>query len=367
MDLGLSEAQAMLQRGAREVLERECPPRRVRDVEERLDGHDATLWRQLAELGWLGLTLPESVGGLAASFEDQAVLAEELGRALVPGPFVETCAILPRLLDEAHPAQRARLLPKIADGTLLAAIALSEADASWNEGDVRLTVHDDSEALILDGLKAFVGYGPVANLLIVAARHDDGVSALLVEADTAGVTIEPIPSMTGVPLAEVRFTSVHVASEARLAGGWQTLQRALDAGAVMAAAYQVGAATAVLDLTVEYAKSRIAFGRPIGSFQAIQHKLVGMLNHLDGARLATWEAAWKLDDDAPDASISASLANYLASEGLRESCFEAHEVHAGVGFMVDYDLQLFYPRAKWIEQLLGQPVHHRDRIVAALV
>jgi alkylation response protein AidB-like acyl-CoA dehydrogenase len=372
VDLGLSEAQEMLQRGAREALARECPPAVVRAVEARPDGVDRRLWAMMAKLGWLGLTIPEHYGGLGASLLDQVLLAEELGRALVPGPYVETCAILPQLLLAGGTEdQRATFLPAIAEGRLLAALALVEPGTGWDPD--RLPLQGDAAGATIDCLKPFVAYAAAADLLILPLRlatAGGDVVPLLISADAPGVSIEPIPSLTGFALGAVRLAGVAFSPD-RLVGpgglGRPALHRALAAGAIIAAAYQVGMAAAVLDMTTAYAKNRVAFGQPIGAFQAIQHKLVGMLNDLDGAQLATREAAWRFDDGAEDAEVAAAVANCLASDGLRSTCFEAHEVHAGVGFMLDYDVQLFYRRAKWLEQFLGHPVEHRERVAAALL
>ncbi|GIW06913.1 MAG: acyl-CoA dehydrogenase [Dehalococcoidia bacterium] len=373
MDLGLSEAQEMLQRGARDVLAHECSAAVVRAAEERATGIDGALWKTMAELGWLGMTIPERYGGLGATILDQALLAEELGRALVPGPYAETCVILPQLLLAAGSEQQRQLiLPSVVAGRLLAVLALLEAeDEQRTRATQSATSAGDEEGIWR--VKPFVAYAPAADVVITPIRpHPFGEidRVLLFERAAPGLAIEPSPSLTGCALGEVRFEGARPSASHVLGAGQEVLpvlRRALAVGATIAAAYQVGMAAAVLEMTVEYAKNRIAFGQPIGAFQAIQYKLVGMLNDLDGARLATREAAWRFDEGMADAEFASSVAKYLASEGLRSSCFEAHEVHAGVGFMLDYDLQLYYRRAKWWEQFLGHPSEHRDRIAAALL
>jgi alkylation response protein AidB-like acyl-CoA dehydrogenase len=332
------------------------------------------LWRQMADLGWIGLTIPEEYGGGGLSLEDQAVLAEELGRALAPGPYVETAVIAPALLLEVGTdAQRAELLPQIASGQLLVALAMTEDDAGWDPESIAVRAWPDEDSFVVQGTKLFVPFAAAADLLLVVARtgaENNALALLLVDRRARGVTVSPLPSLTGFSLAEVKFDRVDVPAD-RVLGDpgldWGPLHRALDVGGAIAAAYQVGGAAAALDLTVEYAKSRVAFGQPIGAFQAIQHKLVAMLNDVDGARMTTQEAVWKLANSDPTAPFAVAVAQYLASEGFRRVCFEAHEVHAGVGFMVDYDLQLYYRRAKWLEQYLGHPVHHREKVAAALL
>lgn len=374
MDLGLSEAQQMLQRSARETLARECPPARVRAAEDRADGFDRGLWSQLATLGWLGLAIPEQYGGLGMTLLDQTLLAEELGRALVPGPFVETSVILPRLLLTGGSARQCEaLLPAVATGSLIAALALVEAGARWGPARLRPSAVREEQGLRIATVRPFVPFAAAADLFILpvrVAQPEEVLVTVLVDRESPGVTVEPIPSLTGFALGEVRVDG-GCADRDHQVGEGDDARRALDsalvAGTIVAAAYQVGMAEAVLDLTVAYAKSRVAFGQPIGAFQAIQHILVAMLSDLDGARLATREAAWLFDEGEASAAGAASVAKVLASEGLRSTCFEAHEVHAGVGFMVDYDLQLYYRRAKWLEQFLGQPTEHRERLAAALL
>jgi alkylation response protein AidB-like acyl-CoA dehydrogenase len=374
MDLGLSEAQALLQRSARETLARACPPARVRAAEDRADGFDRGLWTLLAELGWLGLAIPEQYGGLGLTLLDQTLLAEELGRALVPGPVVETSVILPRLvMAVGSAAQRDALLPAVAAGNLVVALALAEAEARWDPARLSPSATREDHGLRITTVRPFVPFAATADVFLLPVRvghAPEATASVLLDRRAPGVAIEPIPSLTGFALGAVRVTNVRADRDQWLGEG-EDAQRALDhalvAGTIVAAAYQVGMAEAVLEMTVAYAKHRVAFGQPIGAFQAIQHKLVGMLSDLDGARLATREAAWRFDEGEASAALAASLANVLASEGLRSTCFEAHEVHAGVGFMMDYDLQLYYRRAKWLEQFLGHPVEHRERLAAALL
>jgi alkylation response protein AidB-like acyl-CoA dehydrogenase len=374
MDFAFSEEQEMLRASARDLLARECPPAYVRRMMEAEHAWDESLWRKLADLGWTGLGIPEAYGGVG-TFLDLVVVLEEAGRALLPGPFFSTMGLaVPALLEAGSEAQKREVLSAIAEGRVRATVAVTEPAGRWDADGVALAAQRTGDGWTLDGVKLFVPDAGVADHAVVAARTrsggEDGVSLFLVSGRPAGMTVTPLRTLDMTRRwYEVRFESVQVPAAAVMGSadrGWAPLRRALDWGAAGLCAEMVGGAQHVLDTSVEYAKTRQQFGKPIGIYQAVSHKLADMLLETESARSATYYAAWAVDADAPDRSLAASMAKAYTSDAYRRAAGNGIQVHGGIGFTWEHDMHLYFRRAKASEVTLGDATYHRELVAQAL-
>jgi alkylation response protein AidB-like acyl-CoA dehydrogenase len=376
MELGLTETQELLRNSARSFFENECPLERVREIQATPDGFARHVWDQAAALGWPGLLVPEAQQGSGGSLMDAVILLEEVGRALAPLPLASTAAVGVLALREfGSQAQRAALLPRIATGETIVAFAVTEPSASYHAAGIRTRARLDDDRYVLDGTKLFVRDGTIADLLLVAARGGDeadpeqGLSLFLVDARAPGVAITPLKTAGRDRQAEVRLDGVSLPRDAvvgPLGGGWPAIRRLIDLAALAECAEMVGAGQRVFEMTVEYAKTRVQFGRPIGSFQALQHKIADMATDIDGSRFITYYAAWKADTGA-DARAEIARAKVWVSDAFRRITREAHQVHGGVGFIVDHNLHLFFGREKTAELYMGAPSYHRLAVADAVL
>jgi len=374
MNFGLSEEQEHLRKTVREVLAEQAPMRRVREVMEDPDAtHDAALWRRMAELGWLGLALPAPLGGAALSLVEQCIVLEELGRVLAPTPFLPTAIAADAILRLGSEAQRAAWLPRIAAGEVKATLALTEAGGEELDA-VALAARREGEGFALSGEKLFVPDAAAARLFVVVARTDGegakGLAAFLVPADTRGVSVEPMRAMDLLrPLSVVRFRDVAL-PEAALLGddpdAGPALERVLDRARVMVCAESVGAAGRCLEASVQYARERVQFGKPIGVNQAIQHKCADMLLAVESSRSITYYAAWAAESSEEEAATTASMAKSFVGDAFRDVAAENIQIHGGVGFTWEYDCHLYFKRAKSDESWLGDGVEHRERVARLL-
>ena len=361
MDLSLTDDQEILKNTARSVLERECPTSLVRAMERDERGYPTDLWEIMARNGWMGLPFPVEHGGSGGSLTDLAVLLEELGRALVPGPFFNSVAVVGlTVLDIGSDEQKLDLLPRIADGSLIATAALLESDGRYRPESVRLSAHRQDDRLILNGTKMFVEYADSADLMLAPARTEDGrVVMLLIPVSTEGITRTPLNSIARDRQYAVQFDNVAVSGDSDpyglLAGepdGAAAFKRTLDRAAALHCAHSLGGAQHVLEMTVEYTKQRVQFGRAIATFQAVQHTCADMVIAIDSARLATYEAITRIEDGQP-ADKEIALAKTLTNHAFKWTTLAAQQVHGGIGFMEEYDLQLWTRRAKVAELKFG--------------
>src|SRR3990172_3896109 len=283
MDLGFNEEQEMLRHIAREFLDAECPKAHVRAMEEDEKGSSPELWKKMAELGWVGLIIPEKYGGAGGTFLDMVVLGEEMGRALLPSPFLPTAVCASMLIQElGSEAQRQSLLPQIANGEKIVALALTEPSATYQPEGIELRATKEGSDFRLSGTKLFVAHAHVADYLVVVARTGnvpEDISLFLVEANTPGISTSPFKTISGERQAEITFNNARAAASSVLGEinkGWEPLQKVLQAATVFQCAEMAGGAQKVVEMSVDYAKTRVQFGRPIGSFQAIQHYCANM-------------------------------------------------------------------------------------------
>jgi alkylation response protein AidB-like acyl-CoA dehydrogenase len=375
MELEFTPDQEELRDSVRAVLERECPIGFVRSVVEDGAAPDA-LWKQMVELGWPALTVPEDQGGLGLGCVELAVVVEELGRAVAPGPFVATVGLfLPAVQATADAAQMERLLPGIAEGSLTGALALSEAAGGADPATVRAEAVRRGAGWELSGTKTAVLDGDTADELLVVAREpgtegDDGVVAALVPRAAVTVTPEaPLDATRG--LVHVTLDQVLVDSERVLGKPGpvtaHALRGAVEAGAVALAVEIVGTCQAIFDVTLEYAKQREQFGVPIGSFQAIKHKFADLLVSLERARATSYFAALCIAEDDPRRSIAASTAKAAAGDCQQLLTKEGIQIHGGIGYTWEHDMHLYVRRAKTDGALLGNTHEHRTRIADELL
>lgn len=375
MNLDFDEGQQMLRAAAREFLQAECPIKLVREAEDDPTGFAPELWRQMADLGWLGLPFPEQYGGSGGNFLDVVALIEELGRALAPVPYLSTVvAVGMAIATHGSEAQKARYLPRIARGELIAALALTEPEASYSPGAIQLPARPANGGHVLDGTKLFVQDGAIADLYLVVARTSagadpsQGISLWLVEAGQPGIEREALPTFGEDRQAEVTFRNVAVPADARLGpldGGWPIVHDILNRTIAAQCLEVVGMTQVAFDMALNYAKERVQFGQPIGSFQAIQHKCANLVIDVDGARFIAYQAAWQVNEGLP-ADLQVAEAKVWLNEAGRRVAADAHQIHGGIGFTQEYDLQLYTRRIKGAEARYGDTEYHRELVAQQL-
>ena len=349
----------------------------VRAMMDDETGHSSELWEKMAQLGWQGLILPEEYGGAGLDFVDLIVVLEEMGRVVLPGPFLSTTVYAAVALIEAGTeAQKKRYLPEIASGKLLATVANMEPNGRWDSEGIAATASAEGAGYQLDGTKLFVPDGHIAELLIVAARTPgttaaDGISLFCVDRNTPGVTTTALKSMDQTRrLAEVKLEGVVVDGDAlvgELGGGWRTLEHLGDRAKVALCAEMCGGAQQVLDMSVEYAKVREQFGKPIGSFQAIQHKCADMMVQVESSKSATYYAAWAVANDVEDASLAAAMAKAYCSDAYRVVAGEGIQIHGGIGFTWEHDMHIYFKRAKSSEVSFGDATWNRELVAQQIL
>ncbi len=373
MHFAFTEEQEALRTAAREFLADHSSPARVRAAMESERGYDADVWRRIgAELGWTSIIVPEEYGGAGLTYVELVGLLEEMGAALLCAPFFSTvCLAANALLFGASEQQKREYLPGIAAGETIATLALTEADGRWDGSNIGTRARRDAGSVVLNGTKTFVIDGHTADLLIVAARDSgssgrDDIGLFAVPADSPGIQRRLLPTMDQTrKQAEIVFADVRVPASARIGApgeGGRILAQTLDRAAVALAAEQVGGAERCLNLSVEYAKQRIQFARPIGSFQAIKHKCADMLLRVESARSASYYAGWAAAQNDPEFPALASLAKAYCSDAYFHCAAESIQIHGGVGFTWEYDVHLYFKRAKSSEVLLGDPAYHRELV-----
>ena len=373
MDIGFSEEQELLRDTARKFLDSECPAAFVRKMMATEAAVTPEFWGQLAANGWLGITYPETEGGSGLGLIDLVVLMEEVGRAVMPGPFPATVLLGgAAIAASGSAAQRREWLPRIAAGEAKATLAASEPNARWDAAGITLAAREARGGFALNGSKMFVPDAHLADVLVVAARSrdgstlEDGISLFLVPNDAPGLAVTLLPSVDETrKLCEVRLDNVALPAAALLGElhqGWPALSRVVDAAAVALSAEICGAAQRVLEMTVDYAKMRVAFGKPIGSYQGVKHKCADMLIEIENAKSLTYYAAWAVDEGEPDAAMAVSMAKAAASDAGRKVCAAGIQLHGGIGMTWEHDLQLYLKRAKADEVAFGDATWHRERI-----
>lgn len=375
MDLGLSEEQEMLKTSARDFLQKECPKKLVKQLDESDEGYSPELWRKMAQLGWLGLLFPEEYGGSGGSFLDLVVLLEEMGYNILPGPFFSTVVLGGSpILAAGNEEQKKELLPNIANGEAILTLALSEPSVRYDAAAVKATADARNGEYVINGTKLFVPDANVADFLLVVARTretanpESGITVFLVDAKSPGLRTTLLKTLARDKQCEVVFEDVSVPKEnilGELDRGWPTVQDILQKATVAKCAEMVGGAQAALDMAVAYAKERVQFNRPIGSFQAIQHYCANMVSDVDGSRFVTYKAAWKVSEGLP-ATMDVAVAKAWTSGAYGRVTLLAHQIFGAIGFTMDHDLHLYYRRAKASEMMFGDGAYHRAIVAREL-
>jgi alkylation response protein AidB-like acyl-CoA dehydrogenase len=382
MRFAFTEEQEALRRTVRQFLSLCSSPDRVRAAMATEAGFDPETWRRVAaELGLTSLIIPEAHGGAGLGHVELALVMEEMGRALFCAPFFSTIALAANALvlaggyDGGHPqtpgAQRDELLPAIAAGSATATLAYTEANGRWDARAVEAIAARDGGDYLITGVKTFVIDGHTADYLLVAARAPgtfgaEGVSLFVVPAGAEGVFRRPLPTMDATrKQAEIRLDRVRVPASSLLGGeglGWSVIAETLDLACIALSAEQVGGMQRCLDMAVDYAKVRVQFGRPIGSFQAIKHKCADMLLRTESARSASYYAGWAAATRAPDRTAAAATAKAYCSDAYFFCAAENIQIHGGIGFTWEHDAHLYFKRARASEALFGDATYHRERV-----
>jgi alkylation response protein AidB-like acyl-CoA dehydrogenase len=371
VDLSLTEAQEMLRSAARTFMEREAPRHTIVALQKAESSLVPELWGKACAAGWLGILIPAAHGGSESSLTDAAVLYEELGRGPLPGPFFSSGVLgVLTVLEAASAAQREAILPGVASGETVLAVAVAEPSTSWGRPGVTLRPQRMGDGYRLDGTKLFVSDATAATELIVAVRTGEGlgdISLLRVEARAPGVRVRRLPGFLSWQ-GEVAFDGVEVPAERRLGlenEGWAAFERAMVRALPVLCSYMVGGCQAVFEMSVAHSRERVQFGVPIGRFQRVQDHIIRLVNHLDAARWTTAEALWKLDTGRP-AAAAVHMAKAVSSEAYFEACNAAHEVHAGQGSLVEYGLAAHTQMSRTLFSYLGDPRWHKRRMADAL-
>lgn len=372
MEFELNETQKLFKSSARELFAQECPPSLVREMIEKNDPYSDTLWGKLVEQGWAGLMFPEEYGGQGLGLIEMAVSFEEMGRALVPGAFLSTVALAGSLIERAgSDEQRRRYLQAICEGRAKATLAMLEESATWDASRVSLIGVETGGAVKLSGKKLFVADAAAADFIILAARVGSDIALVAVDSNLSGVAINPMPSIDATRhLYEVALNDVEVPTGNIIAAGEaarSALDYSIDVATLALSAEMVGGMQWILDATVEYAKTRKQFGKPIGQFQAIQHHCANMLLMTESARSAVYYAAWVMGNDVEQAPLAVSMAKAYASDAYREVGNLGIQVHGGIGFTWDENIHFYYKRAKASELMFGDATYHRERIAQIIV
>jgi len=375
MDLGLNEEQEMLRKSARDFLRRECPKQLVRQLDESDRGYSVELWRRMAELGWMGLIFPEKYGGSGRNFLDLAVLLEEMGYNIVPGPFFATVVLGGlTILTAGNEGQKMELLPQIARGETILTLALTEPTASYDAASVKTKAIARNGGYVIKGTKLFVLNANVADYVLCVARTrktknpEDGITVFLVDARSPGLECTLLKTLARDKQCEVVFDNVTVSEESIVGKrdeGWPIVKDVLQKATVAKCGEMVGGAQAALDMAVNYAKERVQFGRPIGSFQAIQHYCANMAMDVSGSRFVTYKAAWKVSERLP-AALDAAIAKAWVSEACGRVALSAHQIFGAIGFTMDHDIHLYYRQAKAGEIIFGGADFHRAVVAREL-
>lgn len=367
MDYGFSEEQEMFRKSARGFLEKECPRSLVREIDEGKADYSRELYRKMAGLGWLGLMIPEEYGGVGGNWIDMAILHEEAGRALLQSPCLSTVVTCGQaILGLGTEEQRRYFLPKIASGDIVMALALAEPEAGTDLELLSTAATAAGDGYVVSGTKLFVPFGHVADYLVVAARANGEVSLFVVEKGAKGLACTAMDTLWGRQ-AEVVLDAVRLPASSLLGkpGGGGAITAMVERAKVMSCAEALGSAQVALEMAMDYSKQRVQFGQPIGSFQALQHKMVNMATAIDGARWLVYYVVWMMSEGLP-CPAEMAMAQLRAGEASRFAVSEAGQVLGGMGMMTIHDWGLFFRRAKASQVNLGAADAKREAIASSL-
>lgn len=371
MNFGLTEEQELLRREVRKFLDEQCPMTEVRRIMEMPEGYSPELWKQLGELGWLGLVIPERYGGAGGDWIDLVVLLEETGRSLFPSPLISTTLAASAILEAGSEAQKERWLPGLADGSRIGTLAVIEESDSLTPGQIRLSGERQGEDFVLRGNKSFVPDAGAADLLVVAFRTGDADEELglaVVDGDARGVSRQTRPSIDATKrVGDLVLEDVRVGPDALLGepgAAWPALSRLLDCGAIAVTAEMIGSAEGAHAITVQYAKDRIQFGHPIGHFQGVKHPLAEDYVHIESFKSLLYYATWALEANPEELPLATSRAKAYAAKAFTQVGIDGIQLHGAVGYTLEFDIQLYLKRSKWARPAFGDAEYHYDRVAS---
>ena len=375
MDFDFNDEQKMLQKGARDFLEKECPKSLVRQMAADERGNPPELWHKMAQLGWLGLIFPEKYGGGGGNIIDMVALEEEMGRACLPGAFFSTVLLGGLfILNNGNEEQKQDLLPKVARGEVILTLALTEPSGSYYATAVETKAVSVKDEYIISGTKLYIPDAHIADYIICIARTqkgtkpEEGITAFMVDRKSAGITCTLLKTIAGDKLCEVIFDKVRVPKKnivGKLDQAWVPLEKTLQQVRIARCAEMVGGAQKVLEMSADHAKQRIVFDRPLGSFPVIQHYIANMVMDIDGSRFLTYEAAWRFSEGLSCAKEIA-MAKAWTSEAYRKVTANGQQIYGGIGFTVESDMHLYFRRAKAAEVTLGDGNFEREMLAREL-
>ena len=372
MDLSLNETQQMLRNTAKDFFASECSETHVREMETDQEGYNKQLWEKIANQGWLGVPFPEKYSGFGLSFLEFCILLEEAGRVLLPEPLFEAVLLggMPIFIS-GNEKQKEELLPKIISGETIVTLAFYEEDDLISPLSVQTKASLNNNVYKLNGTKMFVPNANISDLLLVTARtgiNDEDISLFLIPSSTEGITISPLSTISSDKQFVINLDNVQIPSSNLIGNennAWKTIETIFDMAAIGKSCEMLGAGEKVLEGTVEYAKTRTQFGRPIGTFGEIQRHCSEMATLVEGTRFVIYEAAWKLSNNQ-NASKEVSMAKSWTSDSHTKVCAIAHQVHGGIGFTKEHWIQLYSRRAKAAEIAYGDANFHRNKLASLL-
>lgn len=361
MNFGFTEEQNLLKEQVQRFMKEACPLTRVREIASESTPFDQSLWQQAAELGWLGLTIPEAYGGLGLKWIDLIVVLEAAAEGLCPLPIASQALAGTAILTCASEEQKASWLPAMASGEAVVTIGLYD-EANWiDPAAITATATARAGGFTLHGKKPFVNDAAAAHYMLLAVQGPDGLA--LAALGKEQVTITPQPTIdTTKPMASVDIDGVEIGEDDLLPLSPEQLAFLTDCGAVATTAEMVGAGAAILEMTSSYAKERIQFGKPIGQYQGVKHRLADMFVDLESYRSLCYFAAWAVDDDPAELAKAVSMAKGYASDAFAQIGIDGVGLHGAIGFTADYDAQLYLKRSKWARPMYGDSDYHMDRI-----
>ena len=375
MNTSFTEEQEMLRKTARDFLATECPKTKVRELEESDKGYDSGMWKKMADLGWMGLVIPEEYDGMGMTFQDLTIVLEEMGRNILPGPFFCTVVegALP-ILDAGSERQKREFLPKIAKGDVIWTMALLEESGLYNPSGVAARAVPRADSFVIHGTKLFVEMAQVADYLICAARTREGASPaegitlFMLDAKAPGIHCGIMPTMGMDKLCEVQLDDVTVPGMnilGELDNGWPVIQRILERAAIAKCAESIGGIQACVDITAAYCKERVQYGRPIGAFQALQHMLADMWIAMQTSKYLVYEVAWMESENLPCAK-EVAIAKAYVNDNYKEVSRKAVRLHGGIGTSRDHDIPLYYRRAKVADIAFGGSDFQREAVATKI-
>ena len=375
MDVLPGEEEQMVKNLAREFLEAECPPSLAREMEKDNLGYPPELWKKISDLGWFGMSLPESYGGQGLPLSYLGLISEELGRVIAPVPFHSTMVAALTIAADGTDQQKQSILPHVSSGDMILTWAFQELNPKLSPESIRTTATETDDGYIINGTKMFVDNYVSADKILVTCRtspaseSSDGLSMFIIDTNLAGMVETPLVTIAKDKQSKVTFEGVKISKDdlvGELDQGWAIAVDMLDRGTALLCAQMVGAARKDIEIGIEYAKNRVAFGRPIGAFQSVQHMCADMTIWVDGAQMLTYEALWKMDEGIP-ASVDVSQAKAFCNDKCQAAVRSSQVLHGGMGFMMEFALQLWYRRVCAWTMGLGTRFEHRARVSKALI